>query len=387
MPSYKQHDMDATVFREYARQLCGSGFNPLHGKPELLYSIMMGLALRANLDTIETVDSTAKRHRVNCNVERYSAICKNVAFDLSGKVRSGNALTDLNRHISDTLPYLISFLPRSVRESIDQEPADSCHHKVLIDRIMDCDQHLFRMMPGDLSYTDASPDGMGICDYIRSPMFRRLREDSVLSVAFDRRILQIPDMPADHGKFTLRSDLEGAIAMGALVSGCMDIGDSTSDRIRGRSMSLTMDSRRLAAMMVPDRFKAGMRHDIAVVGRMDAVPRGVIGKGREVSRFCTEYRIDGGAVLREFNVSPENTMAVRRAMGDGAVIITAEEMSGLDADLVSALGSSYRQALTTMEAVDIHMMRGDRSDADGILVPRIAEAFGIRGKEAEGWSL
>ena len=74
-------------------------------------------------------------------------------------------------------------------------------------------------------------------------------------------------------------------------------------------------------------------------------------------------------------------------MGDGAVIITAEEMSGLDADLVSAIGPFYRQALTTMEAVDIHMMRRDRSDADGILVPKIAEAFGIHGKEVEGCNL
>ena len=74
-------------------------------------------------------------------------------------------------------------------------------------------------------------------------------------------------------------------------------------------------------------------------------------------------------------------------MGDGAVIVTAKEMSGLDADIVSVLGTSYRQALTTMEAVDIHLMRGDRSDADRVLVPRISEAFGIRAKEAEGWSL
>ena len=387
MPSYKQHDTEAMVFREYARPLCGSGFNPIYGEPELLYSMMMGLALRANLDTIETVDASEKKHKVNCNAERYSAICKNVALDLSGKSRTGNALSALNSHITDTFPYLISFLPRSVRASIGVEPADSCSHKVLIDRIMDRDPHLFRMMPGDLAHTDVSPDGMGICDYVRSPMFRRLRENSVLSIAFDRRLVQIPDMPADHGKFTLRSDLEDAIAMGAIVSGCMDVGDSTSDKIRGRSMSIITDSGRLASMMIPDGFAAGVRHDIAVVGRMDTVPGGVIGRGRRISRFCTEYSIEGGAVLREFNVSPENATIVRRAMGDGAVIVTAREMSGLDADIVSVLGTSYRQALTTMEAVDIHLMRGDRSDADRVLVPRSSEAFGIRAKEAEGWSL
>lgn len=387
MPSYKQHDTNATVHREYSMQLCGSGFNPLHREPEFLYSVMMGLALRANLDTLETVDDTSRKHRVNCNAGQYSAICKNVALDLAGKARTGNALSGLNRHISDTFPYLVSFLPRPVRESIDVAPKDSCGHKVLIDRIMDRDPYLFRIMPGDFAHTDVSPDGMGICDYVRSPMFRRLREDSVLSVMFDRRIPQTSEMPADHGKFRLRADLEGAIAMGALVSGCLDIGDSTQDRIRGRSMSLTMDSSRLAAMMVPEGCGAGVRHDIAVVGRMDAIPRGVVGKGRGISRFCTEYRLDGGAVLREFDVSPENAMAVRRVMGEGAVVIPAAEMSGLDAGLVSALGPSYRQALTTIEAVDIHMMRADRSDADGVLVPRVMEAFGIRGREAEVWTL
>ncbi len=371
-----QNFADRKVAREYSWQICGKGFNPVSGKPELLYSLMMGLAMRANLDELETIDDECGRHMTRSNPVLYSRICKNAALDFSGRARSGNALTDINAHAEETLPYIISFLPKGIRERTGVKPADACSHKALIDRIMGNDPGLFGIMPGDLEGTDVSPDGAGVCDYFRSDRFANLAQRSVMSVAVDRYVGAIVDMPSDHGVFRLGTNLERALAMGMLASSCMDVGRG-KDRIRGRSVSINMYSERLAGVMVPKGFENCRACDIGVIGCMSTIPDGVDpASSRRVSRFCTEYRVGDGRLL-EFDVSPENAKAVARVMGSDSVIVSAEEMSGLDARLVRRLGPSFRTALSVLEAVDIHLMSRERSNADGILVSRIMEAYGV----------
>lgn len=371
-----QNFADRKVAREYSWQICGKGFNPISGKPELLYSLMMGLAMRANLDELETIDDECRKHMTRSNPALYSKICKNAALDFSSRARSGNALTNINAHAEETLPYIVSFLPRRVRERTGMEPTDTCSHKILLDRIMSDDYRLFRIMPGDLGCTDVSPDSVGICEYFRSVEFTNLVEKSVMSVALDRYVGAISEMPADHGGFRLGTNIERALAMGILASSCMDIGKE-KDRIRGRSISMNMDSSRLAGILVPKGFENRRAYDIGVIGRMSTIPDGVDPtSARKVSRFCTEYKVDDGRLL-EFDVSAENTKAVARVMGCDSVIVSAEEMSELDARMVRRLGPSFRTALSVLEAVDIHLMDHNRSNADRILVPSIMEAYGV----------
>lgn len=371
-----QNFADRKVAREYSWQICGKGFNPVSGKPELLYSLMMGLALRANLDELEAIDDECGKHMTRSNPALYSKICKNAALDFSGRARSGNALTEINAHAEETLPYIVSFLPRGIRERAGVEPTDACPHKPLLDRIMGDDYGLFRIMPGDLEGTDVSPDGAGICEYFRSAEFANLVQRSLMSVALDRYVGTISEMPSDHGGFRLGTNLEHALAIGMLASSCMDVGRE-KDRIRGRSISINMDSSRIAGMLVPKGFENRRACDIGVIGRMSAIPDGVDpASARKVSRFCTEYRVEDGRLL-EFDVSAENTKAVARVMGCDSIIVSADEMSELDARMVRRLGPSFRTALSVLEAVDIHLMDDNLSNADMILVPRIMEAYGV----------